>query len=494
MIECNALCKAVEKKVGMKPTAPSHFKKIAEQIEERTKEHISYSTLMRLWGAMKGVEPRRVTLDILAHFLGYMSYDDFVAHQPVADETERSERSASLQNPVAPEAIESQITSETIEAPITPNASPSKSSWMKQVAWAAVAAVVVLVGGVFLYKLLSAPPAPVYVTDLSQLSNTKQYIIHTRHDMRGLLGVLGRHLGTTFTSAQQNRCEAASPFAILFYEGSYYLFSVEDSRFINVGVHEDDAPLAKGDPNDCSLDIHQEADSCFVIDFKNCKTVCSLNVNSVYGPFVTDYGTINGMFDEGNLFMLEEVGDFDPTEAMRMLQDRDQEYKAALKTITEGRYRIHAEGSQARRFYLRADGYLTETPTDSCIFTIQQTDSTTHGDPKYRVPAWRIFYEAGEGVDAHNIGFECPHLENEAYVPCYGRLCIVPISNHVVQDEVLFLGDNGCYAIRSTNLATEAWGCGLYLAVYDLNGDGKLEVDYSSDRAYVWRLEKMSEK
>ena len=30
MIECNALCKAVEKEVGMKPTAPSHFKKIAE--------------------------------------------------------------------------------------------------------------------------------------------------------------------------------------------------------------------------------------------------------------------------------------------------------------------------------------------------------------------------------------------------------------------------------------------------------------------------------
>ena len=119
MIESNALCKAVEKEVGMKPTAPSQFKKIAEQIEERTKEHISYSTLMRLWGAMKGVEPRRVTLDILAHFLGYMSYDDFVAHQPVADETERLERSASLQNPVAPEAIESQITSYL--APIVPS-------------------------------------------------------------------------------------------------------------------------------------------------------------------------------------------------------------------------------------------------------------------------------------------------------------------------------------------------------------------------------------
>ena len=176
-----------------------------------------------------------------------------------------------------------------------------------------------------------------------------------------------------------------------------------------------------------------------------------------------------------------------------MLQDRDQEYKAALESITAGRYMIHAEGSQVHRFYLQADGYLTETPTDSCIFTIQQTDSTTHGDPKYRVPAWRIFYEAREGADVRNITFECPHLDNEAYVPGYGRLCTVAFGNHVVQEKVLFLGDNGCYAIRSTNLATEAWGCGLYWAVYDFNSDGRLQADYNAEKAYVWKLEKITD-
>ena len=142
---------------------------------------------------------------------------------------------------------------------------------------------------------------------------------------------------------------------------------MEDNRFIEVGTHENDAPLAKGNPGDCSLDIHQEADSCFVIDFKICKTICSLNVNSVYGPFVTNYGTINGMFDEGNLFMLEEVGDFDPTEALAMMQEPNPEYTKALETVTPGKYAITT--SQHQKFYLRADGYLTATLTDSCIFT-----------------------------------------------------------------------------------------------------------------------------
>ena len=63
----------------------------------------------------------------------------------------------------------------------------------------------------------------------------------------------------------------------------------------------------------------------------------------------------------------------------------------------------------------------------------------------------------------------------------------------MVQDEVLFLGDNGCYAIRSTNLATEAWGCGLYWAVYDFNSDGRLQADYNAEKAYVWKLEKITD-
>ena len=498
------ICREVEQKLGRRIEEPQDFVWLSEQVANSGKGTLSVNTLKRLWGYLdSNAVTRRSTLDVLAQFLGFRDYIDFLNSLSPDPDSEGEEEGLSP-NP-SPEGKENGLSPNPSPQRKGNGLSPSPSPEGKgrKIVYGVVIVVVIALLGLLLYKTLSVEPAPVYVTELNQLSNTKQYIIHTRHDLRGALGVQDRHLATTYDQAAQNRCNEASPFAILFYKGSYYLFSVKDNRFIEVGTHETDAPLAKGDPGDASLNIHQEADSCFVIDFKICKTVCSLNVNSAYGLFVTNYGTINRMFDEGNLFMLEEVGDFDPTEAMRMLQDRDQEYKAALKTITAGRYTIIAspstplskgQGGSLRRFYLRADGCLTETLTDSCIFTIQLTDSTTHGDPKYRVPAWRIFSVTGEGADARHVGFECPHLENEAYVPGYGRLCTVPISNHVVQDEVLFLDNNGCYAIRSTNLATEAWGCGLYWAVYDPDYNGQLKADYSPERTYVWKLEKIKEE
>lgn len=511
------ICREVEQKLGRRIEEPQDFVWLSEQVANSGKGTLSVNTLKRLWGYLdSNAVTRRTTLDVLAQFLGFRDYIDFLNSLSPDPDSEGKENGLSP-NP-SPEGKEESLSPspspEGKEEGLTPSPSPkgkgnglspspSPKGKGRKTVYGVIIVVVIALLGLFLYKPSSEEPAPVYVTELSQLSNTKQYIIHTRHDLRGALGVEFRHLTTTYDQAAQNRCDKTSPFAILFYKGSYYLFSVKDNRFIEVGTHETDAPLAKGDPGDASLDIHQEADSCFVIDFKICRTVCSLNVNSVYGPFVTNYGTINRMFDEGNLFMFEEVGDFDPTEAMRMLQDRDQEYKAALKTITAGRYTIIAspptsiskgQGRSLRRFYLRADGCLTETLSDSCIFTIQLTDSTTQGDPKYRVPAWRIFSVSGEGADARQIGFECPHLENETYVPGHGRLCTVTISNRVVQDKVLFLGNNGCYAIRSTNVATEAWGCGLYWAVYDPDNNGQLKADYSPERTYVWKLEKIKEE
>ena len=81
MTDYKDLCTAIEQELRRTPSAPSDFKWISEQIEERTRERVSASTLMRLWGYMEGVTPRRVTLDILARFLGYMGYEDFMAHQ-----------------------------------------------------------------------------------------------------------------------------------------------------------------------------------------------------------------------------------------------------------------------------------------------------------------------------------------------------------------------------------------------------------------------------
>ena len=481
MFDYKSLCTAIEQELRRTPSAPSDFKWISEQIEERTRERLSASTLMRLWGYMDGVTPRKVTLDILARSLGYMGYEDFMAHQAGT----RGQEGEGVQGVQEVQGVQGVQRVQGVQAPIPSKSKPKRSAWA--VGIAAVVALVIVAGSI---RLLSSKPNPVYVTDLSQLTNTKQYIIHTRHDKRGLLGVNERHLATTYTQAAQNRCEEASPFAIIQHEGSYYLFSVKDNRFIEVGTHENDAPLAKGNPGDCSLDIHQEADSCFVIDFKICKTICSLNVNSVYGPHVTDYGTINGMFDEGNLFMLEEVGDFDPTEALAMMQEPNPEYTKALETVTPGKYAITT--SQHQKFYLRADGYLTATLTDSCIFTIETVKKNSEGVPPYRLPAWRIVWQDThwQGEDAQKIGLGVPHVEEKTYTPKLGHLRVDKASGNSWQDKVFFLGNNGCYAIRATNLPIEAWGAGLYWAVYDSDNDGFPEADYSHDRSYVWHLER----
>lgn len=271
------------------------------------------------------------------------------------------------------------------------------------------------------------------------------------------------------------------------------LYSVEDRRFIEVGVQENDAPCAA---DDCSIDIRQQTDSCFVFDFRCTKVVCSLNVNSAYGPHVTDYGTANGIFDEGNLFMFEEAGDFDPTEALAMMQEPNPEYAAALKTIHPGRYAIYTEVARSRgakkAYYLRADGRLTPTLTDSCYFDIQIVDRKDETTPQYRLPAWSVVFNPQDG--SRSVGFDCPTVEGNTYVPGIGHLRVETATGKSWQDKVFFLGKNGCYAVRSSNLPIENWGEGLYWSVYTPKGSKNPQIDYSTEKSYVWRLKKQVKK
>ena len=68
------LCKGVELETGRKILTPTDFDWLSDQVEARTKVHISASTLMRVWGYRQGVTPRRSTLDVLARYLGYADY------------------------------------------------------------------------------------------------------------------------------------------------------------------------------------------------------------------------------------------------------------------------------------------------------------------------------------------------------------------------------------------------------------------------------------
>lgn len=83
------LCEAVERKAGKAMKIPSDFEWLSDKIEARTKDCVSASTLMRLWGYRKGVTPRQATLDVLARYVGCDDYVTFT-HSPAPDDDESS--------------------------------------------------------------------------------------------------------------------------------------------------------------------------------------------------------------------------------------------------------------------------------------------------------------------------------------------------------------------------------------------------------------------
>ena len=69
----------IEKTIGQRIQTPKDFQNLSHKVLERTNQLLSVSTLMRLWGYVEGnVNPRISTLNILANFLGYKSYEDFI--------------------------------------------------------------------------------------------------------------------------------------------------------------------------------------------------------------------------------------------------------------------------------------------------------------------------------------------------------------------------------------------------------------------------------
>jgi len=75
--KCKSLIQAVESEIGKQMKTPADFDRLAERVETRTRERISASTLMRLWGYRSGVTTRETTLDILARYLGHTDFISF---------------------------------------------------------------------------------------------------------------------------------------------------------------------------------------------------------------------------------------------------------------------------------------------------------------------------------------------------------------------------------------------------------------------------------
>ena len=72
----------IEKVVGRLLKTPRDFKGLSELITERIHEPISGSTLRRFWGYVnEGVKASLYTKDVLARYLGYLGFSDFIKAQ-----------------------------------------------------------------------------------------------------------------------------------------------------------------------------------------------------------------------------------------------------------------------------------------------------------------------------------------------------------------------------------------------------------------------------
>lgn len=79
--EIQELLKRIEERTGLKPKSPADFDRLSDIVWESTHEPLSASTLKRLWGYFKGVGAiRNSTLVILANYLGFKDWDNFLAH------------------------------------------------------------------------------------------------------------------------------------------------------------------------------------------------------------------------------------------------------------------------------------------------------------------------------------------------------------------------------------------------------------------------------
>lgn len=75
----NKLLHTIEVHTGLTMRHNNDFKQLSEFIFTETHEHISTTTLKRLWGYVsdQDCQPRHTTLDLLAKYLGYSSFAQF---------------------------------------------------------------------------------------------------------------------------------------------------------------------------------------------------------------------------------------------------------------------------------------------------------------------------------------------------------------------------------------------------------------------------------
>ena len=140
-----------------------------------------------------------------------------------------------------------------------------------------------------------------YITDLKQLTESKQYYIRAN---RGALGVANGELAATNPNAQSRKCEQPAPFAILQWNDYYCLYSTVDGKYITANGGETDTP------SDAAFWKLFRTDDSVRFIFQRFGYPAILNINDSYGITIDGWNTA----DDGNMFMICEADVFSPVD------------------------------------------------------------------------------------------------------------------------------------------------------------------------------------
>ncbi|MBO4550922.1 MAG: discoidin domain-containing protein, partial [Bacteroidaceae bacterium] len=146
------------------------------------------------------------------------------------------------------------------------------------------------------------------VVSLDDLSNAKAYTITCD---RGKFLTKDGYLASTAHNSLTNA--EPSTFAIISYEGNYYLYSVADGKFVtNNGALADEPTSGTAD----AIIMDAKTVPYFLYRFNKSNAYLNTNGNNPYGYVINSYSTP----DAGNQYYMFAVADFDATNALAALQ------------------------------------------------------------------------------------------------------------------------------------------------------------------------------
>ena len=166
---------------------------------------------------------------------------------------------------------------------------------------------------------ITRTPITGVVYPISNLSNSKSYYIKTRDNARSALSTTNGYLASPVKTAL-----GISPkkFAIISYEGNYYLYSVDDAKFVTYSASQE-APLADVVTGTSDrIDFSATTAPLFEVRFDGSSSkIINSSANYTYGVVMNNWGASSNQWDDGCQYTIEEAGDFDATAALATLKE-----------------------------------------------------------------------------------------------------------------------------------------------------------------------------